>query len=59
MASEADKALRDLPDFDARMAQARRRAEWELGDASWAGVIIGAFLYPADDREALEREQQD
>lgn len=40
-----------------RMAAARARAEWELGDASWAGVIIGAYLYPDEDERALEMEK--
>lgn len=45
-------------EFDARMAQARRRAGWELGDESWAGVIVGAFMSPRYDRENLEEEQR-
>lgn len=46
-------------DHDERMAVARARAEWELGDASWAGVIIGAYLYPDADAEALAHEKSD
>jgi hypothetical protein len=46
-------------DYDRRMEAARERAAWELGDSSWAGVIIGAFLYPEDDAHALELEQRD
>jgi hypothetical protein len=46
-------------DYDRRMAAAKARAGWELGDPSWAGVIIGAFLYPLEDAEALEVEQRD
>jgi hypothetical protein len=41
------------------MRAARERAEWELGDASWAGVIVGAYLYPEDDLEALRREMEE
>lgn len=44
-------------DYERRMRQARRRAEWELGDASWAGVIIGAVLYPDADSDSLRAEQ--
>lgn len=42
-----------------RMAAARRRAEWELGDSSWAGVIVGAYLWPNEDTDALTRELQE
>lgn len=48
--------VRELPDFDERMAAARARAEWELGDASWAGIILGAFMYPEEDRRNLSQE---
>lgn len=41
------------PDHEARMAQARRRAEWELGDESWAGVILAAYFNPSEDAHAL------
>lgn len=44
-------------DYERRMAAARRRAEWEIGDASWAGVIIGAFLNPEHDGQALAAEK--
>lgn len=46
----------DSPEYEERMQAARERAEWELGDRSWAGVIVGAFLYPNEDREALAAE---
>lgn len=39
--------------------QARRRAQWELGDGAWADVIVGAYLNPATDAEALKRREQD
>jgi hypothetical protein len=41
------------PTEEERMAAARARAEWELGDPSWAGVIIGAYLHPREDAAAL------
>lgn len=47
------------PDHEERMAQARKRAGWELGDESWAGVILGAYLYPDHDAEELKREQRE
>ena len=43
-------------DHEERMAQARKRAGWELGDESWAGVILGAYFNPDDDAWALERD---
>jgi len=43
-------------DYYARYKHAKERAEWELGDSSWAGVIVGAFLFP--DEEGLEREKE-
>lgn len=46
----------DSEDYEQRMTAAKARATWELGDPSWAGVIIGAFLYPEDDVAALEAE---
>ena len=46
-------------DHDARMAQARRRAEWELGDGSWAAVILRAYMDPDEDRQALEMEMDE
>jgi hypothetical protein len=46
----------DSEDYDERMEAARERAEWELGDRSWASVIVGAFLYPKADNDNLKRE---
>lgn len=40
-----------------RMQAARARALWEIGDASWAGVIIGAYLHPREDAAALAAEK--
>jgi hypothetical protein len=47
------------PDHEARMKQARRRAQWDLGSPSWAGVILGAYMNPEADAAALEDEQRD
>lgn len=41
------------------MRAARRRAEYELGDGSWAAVIIAAYLNPEADGEVLRAEQAD
>jgi hypothetical protein len=54
---KTSEMIRDLPDYEERMAQARRRASYEIGDPSWAGVILAAFLDPANDAAALAREQ--
>jgi hypothetical protein len=59
MTATGKKSLRELvgDDHDRRMDAARKRAEWELGDASWAGVIVGAYLYPDEDAAALASER--
>jgi hypothetical protein len=44
-------------DHDRRMAAARARAQWELGSASWAGVILSAYEAPDEDMQALSDEQ--
>lgn len=46
-------------DWYRRFDQAKQRAEWELGDSSWAGVIIQAFLNPDDDEYGLKVEKSD
>lgn len=56
-ADDAGREIRQRPDYDHRMAAARRRAAYELGDPTWAGVILGAFLYPDADTAALAQEQ--
>ena len=38
--------------------QARARAEWELGDSSWADVILTAYFNPDDDAETLEMDME-
>ena len=45
-------------DHDARMKQARRRAQWELGDGDWALIILRAYMYPMQDNIALEQEKK-
>jgi len=49
--------LRNRPDYERRLEAARRRARWEIGDGSWAGTILGAFLFPEADEEALGEEE--
>lgn len=46
----------DLPDHKRRMVVARRFAQWYIGDPSWAGAIISAYLDPEPTREHLVRE---
>lgn len=55
--------MKDVREFvgeehDERMDAARARAEWELGDASWAGVIVGAYLHPEEDKYALDADKE-
>ena len=47
----------ELPDHEQRMGQARRRSLWELGDPSWAGVIVNAYRFPGLDAANLQEEQ--
>jgi hypothetical protein len=49
----------NLPDHEDRMRQVRRRVGWELGDRSWADIIIGAYLDPDSDRERLDAEMKE
>lgn len=49
--------LPDLPDHEERMAAARRRAQWEIGDPSWAAVIVRAYLRPEADARSLAQDQ--
>lgn len=46
----------DGPEHDARLAAARARAGYELGDPSWADLIVAAYLDPTADAAALARE---
>ena len=50
------RAVLGEPEYERRMEAARARAEWELGDASWAGVILAAFLHPDEDARNLADE---
>jgi hypothetical protein len=51
--------MTDRPhDHEARMAAARARAEWELGDPSWADVILGAYWNPEESNEDLAAVQE-
>lgn len=54
---DAGRQLAARADHEQRMAAARARATWELGDPSWAGVILGAYLYPDADAAALAAER--
>ena len=45
----------ELPDFERRMAAARARARWELGDPTWH-VLVGTFLDPARDHQILRQD---
>ena len=47
------------PTVDERWAAARKRAQWELGDPSWAGVIVRAYLNPREDAASLEAEMKE
>lgn len=47
------------PDHEKRMEQMRRRAEWELGDASYAGMLFAAYESPDEDKAAMQRDTDD
>ena len=53
-----DRTEDEEKQHDKGLEQAKKRAEWELGDRSWAGIIIGAYLYPEQDAEMLEKEKE-
>lgn len=38
---------------EAGYIQARRRAEYELGDANWAGIILRAYFNPEQDAREM------
>lgn len=48
-----------LPDHEARLAQARQRAHYELGDSSWADAIVRAYCDPDADERMLAEELRD
>lgn len=43
---EIEIDLRELSDFVDRIDAARRRARYEIGDATWADEILDAFINP-------------
>lgn len=45
-----------LPDHEQRLRQARARAEWELGEASWATMIVDAYCDPERDAAELAED---
>lgn len=45
-------------DHEDRLRQARSRAAWELGDPSWANVIIDAYRDPELDARLLREAQR-
>ena len=51
--------IRLRADYDERKAQAEKRAQWELGDPSWASVILAAFLFPEEDAASLYDEMNE
>lgn len=58
--SEPTRITDDIrpPNHDDRMMAARNRARWELGDSSWADVIVGAYLWPDADSKALVQDMR-
>ena len=49
----------DFRDDIAGLAAARRKARWELGDSSWADVILSAYFNPEQANEDLNAEMGD
>jgi len=45
-------------DHEERLNAARARSAYELGDPSWAGVILDAYLRPDENRVALQRDTE-
>jgi hypothetical protein len=45
-------------DHDERLAAAIARSRYELGDGTWARRLVGAYLWPDGDRDALKREEE-
>lgn len=50
---------REVTDHEARLAAARRMAGWQLGDPSWADVLIEAYLEPDNANAELDMEMGD
>jgi hypothetical protein len=51
--------IRDLPDFEERLRVARRRARWEIGDPSWADIILNAFINHEETDKQLDEEMSE
>jgi hypothetical protein len=51
--------IRRSPDFEKRMAAARARSHWEIGDEDWADTILSAFLEPDEDMAVLAQEKEE
>ncbi len=51
------EAFEQPTDHDARLAAARERALWELGDAEYADVILAAYEDPAADARLVTDER--
>lgn len=49
-------ARTELPQHGRRMDQARARSAWELGDPSWADMIVEAYLDPERDSRELHQD---
>lgn len=45
------------PDAAKRLEAATERALWELGDGSWAQIIVDAYLWPDADAKRLAEER--
>jgi len=50
---------RHQPDHQRGLAAARRRAQWEIGDPSWADMLIDAYFSPDDSDRALTEDGAD
>src|SRR4051794_26370274 len=48
--------LPEPPDHRRRLAAARRRAGYEIGDPTWADIILGAYLDPDASDVILSRD---
>lgn len=45
------------PTESERLAAARRLARWELGDPSWAEIILDAYRNPAETNARIDAQQ--
>lgn len=46
-------------DYTKRLRAAERRAQYELGDGSWAHLLVRAFLHPDEDTDELRAELEE